>query len=392
MMSNSARFDRLLATATFGGDAHDRWRAATLAVVGVGTIGGHFAREAVRSGARCDLYDFDLGESHNQGTQDVEIGAPKAETTACLCNSIAPGSARANVVDVKHVGPGAFESVDMLVDCSDDPALARLLTELSNGWGVPLVRLAVDGTGRLELGRVLVSDGARGDACQLCASSWREVFDAGPRKPCGGDPVNGPPTYAGSALAMSVAGLGLLTAQRLIGGNGADGVRNRELIVDLNRPQILSMSLRRTDSCLSGHHRWSPIRLGRSTAETTVGELLSHVEAGLAEEGPKSTNGNGPSDVAVRCLGHPVLLAVTCTACSYGLVHPGTPWRPTPPCPRCGDRMQRRRDAAVAEMCRAQVAELGLTDTTCEALGLPATGALVVGRARRRPPVQLIFD
>lgn len=390
-MSNSNRFDRLRATATFTGYAHDRWRGARLAVVGLGAIGGHFAREAVRSGARCDLYDLDVGESQNQGTQDVEIGEPKAETTARLCNSIATGSAQAHVIDVRHVGPGAFEDIAMIVDCSDDPTLALPLTRLSNGWAVPLMRLAVDGTGRLELGRVLVSDGGRGDACQLCPSSWSEVFGSGPRQPCGGDPVEGAPTNAGSALAMSVAGLGLLSAQRLIGGNAADRVRNRELVVDLNTLQLLSMRLRRTDACLSGHHRWSPARLGRSTAHTTVAELIDLAEEALADRGARSARDDGASGVAVSCLGHPLLLAVTCAACGYGQVQPGTLWRPTPTCPRCDTRMQRRRDVAVAEICRAQVEALDITDTTCEALGLPVRGALVVARAPGRSPVQLMF-
>ena len=189
---------------------------------------------------------------------------------AGICNTIAPGSARAHVVDIRHVGAGAFEHIALIVDCTDDPALALPLTELSNGWGVPLLRLALDGSGRLELGRVLVSHGGEGCACQLCASSWKDVYDPGARTPCLGAQRQQAPTNAGTALAMSVAGLGLLYAQRLVGGNGSDRILDGEVIVDLDSPGILPMQLRRNEACLSSHKRFDPTRLHQAAADTTV--------------------------------------------------------------------------------------------------------------------------
>ena len=53
-MSDEGRFDRLRATATFAGAAHDRWMQAKLAVIGAGVLGSLFAREASRSGAHTD--------------------------------------------------------------------------------------------------------------------------------------------------------------------------------------------------------------------------------------------------------------------------------------------------------------------------------------------------
>jgi len=384
---DDGRFDRLRATATFADAAHEHWMQATLAVVGVGVLGSLFAREASRSGTHIDLYDFDIGEAHNKGNQPVEVGEPKAEAIARLCNSIAPGSARAHVEDIRHVGAGSFEHIALIVDCTDDAALALPLTELSNGWGIPLLRLAVDGSGRLELGRVLVSHGGQGHACQLCASSWKDVFDPGARTPCLGDEKQQAPTNAGSALAMSVAGLGLLYAQRLVGGNGSDRILDEEVIVDLDTPGILPMKLRRNEECLSGHTRFDPTHLDRSAANTTVKELFWLARIALED----SRNPGPLQEISLAFRGHPILLGVACPDCGLELVRPGTFWRPAPECLRCGVVMERRRDAALDHMNQAQARALGLADTSCEALGLPTKGALVIARAPGYSPVQLLF-
>ena len=403
-MSEESRFDRLRATTTFAGAAHDHWRQATLAVIGVGVLGSLFAREASRSGANTELYDFDVGEDQNRGNQPVEVGEPKAETVARLCNAIAPGSARAHVVDIRHVGAGSFEHIALIVDCTDDATLALPLTQLSNGWGMPLLRLAVDGSGRLELGRVLISHAGQGHACQLCASSWEDVFDPGARTPCLGAPRERAPTNAGAPLAMSVAGLGLLYAQRLVGGNGSDRILNREVIVDLDGPGILPMELRRNEACLSGHDRFDPIHLDRAAADTTVKELFGLACIALENEAvtddealadservTESRNGGQVQEVSLAFRGHPILLGVVCPGCGLELVRPGTLWRPAPECPRCGGVMERRRDAALDHLNQAQARTLGLADTSCEALGLPSRGALVAARAPGHPPVQLLF-
>lgn len=396
-MTDDGRFDRLRATTTFAGAAHERWMQARLAVIGVGVLGGLFAREASRSGARCDLYDFDFGEAHNRGNQHVEVGEPKAEAVARLCNAIAPGSARAHVADIRHVGVGSFEHITLIVDCTDDAALALPLTELSNGWGVPLLRLAVDGSGRLELGRVLVSHGGQGHACQVCASSWKEVFDPGARTPCLGAPGDRAPTNAGAPLAMSVAGLGLLYAQRLVGGNGSDRILDREVMVDLDSPGVLSMELRRNEACLSGHKRFDATHLDRAAADTTVEELFGLARIALENERVTDSEcvtdarNSGPlQEISLAFRGHPILLGVVCP-CGLELVRPGTLWRPAPACPRCGGVMERRTDVALDHLNQAQARELGLADTSCEALGLPRRGALVAVRAPGRSPVQLLF-
>lgn len=390
-VSDGSRFDRLRATTTFADGAHARWMNATLAVVGAGILGSLFAREAARSGTHIELYDFDIGEEANRGNQPVEVGEPKAEAVAGICNAISPGSARAHVTDIRHVGAGAFEHIALMVDCTDDQALVLPLTELSNGWGVPLLRLALDGSGRLELGRVLVSHGGDGRSCQVCGLSWKDVFDPGPRDPCLGVQRQQDPTNAGTALAMTVTGLGLLYAQRLVGGNGGDRILDSEVLVDLDSPGILPMQLRRSEDCLSGHKRFDPTRLNRTAAETTVKELFGLALTAL--EGATDSGKSGKvQEISLSFRGHPILLCVACPGCGLALDSPGTPWQPTPECPGCGGAMERRREPALDQLNQAQARALGWVDTSCEALGLPSSGALVVARAPGYSPVQLLFS
>ena len=215
---------------------------------------------------------------------------------------------------------------------------------------------------------------------------------------------------------MSVAGLGLLRAQRLVGGNGSHGILDSEVMVDLDAPAILPMKLRRSETCLSGHKRFHPTHLDRTTADTTVKELFGLARIALendhATENGHATESDHPTEnghamesdhvtdsrkagpiqeISLAFRGHPILLAVACPGCGLELVRPGTLWRPTHECPRCREVMKRRRDVALDHLNQAQARALGLADTSCVTLGLPSRGALVTTRAPGRPAVQLLF-
>ncbi len=383
-MSGDGRFARLTATQTFAGDAHERWRASKIALVGAGAVGGQLAPEVARSGARVRIYDFDRGSEENLGTQEVIVGRPKAEVLADRCNRIASGSATARCVDVRHEGVGAFEDVALIVDCSDDPALEHPLTRISNGLQVPLVRIAVDGTGERELGRVLVSHGGAGHPCQLCASSADQVHRPGQAIPCRGRAATPGPTNAGSALAMAVAGLGLVYAQRIVGGNRATEIFGRETFVDLGAPAILPMRLERNESCVSGHACFAPTRLDEGARDCTVGELFVRMSDPLSDESAPDAG------LTLEPFGHPLLLELACD-CGEGLVHPGTPWQDTPPCPGCGAAMERRHDVVLDRFDYRQARLLGILDRTWAELGLPESGALVIARDRDRSPTEFLL-
>lgn len=378
----SPRFARLRLTGTFLGDAHERWLRARLGVVGCGNLGSRIALEAVRSGASVCAIDHDIGSEENLGTQIVEAGVAKAESIARACEVLAPGSARALTRDVRHVGIGTLRELDLLLDATDDPTLAGPLTLISNGLRIPLLRVALDGTGETESGRVLASHGGGGRACQLCTYSPRDLGADFARTPCPGRDGSGPPpTLAGGAIGMAAAGLGLLQAQRLLGGNDAELVLDREVLIDLGASAIHVFGLVRSEGCLSGHETWDPLPVGRSAAEMTLDGLF---EVALRELGPSA-------DPTIEPFLHPLCLAAAC-ACGEAVRAVGTSWAPAPACPRCGGAMRWREDLRWPRLRRAQAAELGVLDVPLTRLGLPSDGALVAAFAEGRPPVRFLLD
>ena len=262
-------FIRLKQTATFAGDGHRRWCGALVAVIGVGNLGSRFATEVVRSGARVWICDPDTGAVENLGTQQVDIGKPKAESVAGACNAIFRGGDRAEylVEDIRFAGVEALQRCDLIVDTTDDPGLAEYLTRVSNGVGRPLLRLALDGQGSHEFGRVLASDGGNGFSCQLC--THQRSTEIHRRTPCD-ERSDVPPTRAGGAIGMTVAGVGLLQAQRIVTGCDAGLVRDREVLVDLTNLQLHPQILERSPDCISGHESWDVVTLSKAANEVTL--------------------------------------------------------------------------------------------------------------------------
>ena len=169
----TTRFDRLGRTRTLGGAALALWRAARLAIVGVGAIGARLALETVMSGAQVWVVDPDVGEIHNLGTQPVRAGVPKVDAVVAACDAVESDRAASFHGDIRHASIRALRACDLIVDATDDAGLAPYLAALSSGLEIPHLRAAVDGTGEGELGRVVVSLGTDVDPCQVCAYDLR---------------------------------------------------------------------------------------------------------------------------------------------------------------------------------------------------------------------------
>ena len=332
-------FIRLRETATLSGDRHQRWRDALVAVIGVGNLGSRFALEAVRSGAGVFICDPDTGRTENLGTQQVQIGELKAASVADACNSIFPSFAdRAEylVEDIRHAGVAVLERCDLIVDTTDDPDLVHYLTRMSNGLGRPLLRLALDGEGSREFGRVLVSDGGNGFSCQAC--TYEPESRRRNRTPCEKH-SDAPPTRAGGAIGMTVAGVGLLYAQRIVTGCKAE-MRDQEVLVDLDNLQLLPQTLERCPDCVTGHERWEVLPLPQTPDDVNLDLIFD-----LARDQ------FGDIDVEVD--------------------------------------LELHREAM--RLSRLEGQELGLLEQPVTRLGVPPRGGVILARAAGHPPIAYLM-
>jgi hypothetical protein len=376
---NEDRYSGLRATPTFRDQGLAKWQAARLGIIGCGAIGSRLAPEAVRSGTQVWLCDFEQAEPHNLGTQAVRAGRPKVEAVIEACEAIRTGAARGVCVDVRHVGIGVLRHCDVLVDCTDDRLLEVPLTGISNGLGIPLLRVAVDGTGRWELGRVLCSDARDGGACQMCPHAFDELRADATRMRCPGVATHErPPTLAGGALATTLAGLALLQAQRLVTGNDLELVWNREVIVDWSHLTIMAAEVRRSRDCLSGHIEWTLDDFSLEDV-ATLGQLFAAALRRL-----------GTADVRIEPYGHPLCQEAICN-CGVAQVAVGTVWATPPACPSCGGLMEWRTETQRTCLTRRQARELGVWDHPLGDLGFPDEGAMFVARAEGQPAARLVL-
>lgn len=374
-----ARFQRVVLTPNFRGGGFAAWRQARIAVIGAGLLGGRLAEEAVLSGTRVSIFDPDVGQTHNQGTQRCRVGIPKAISLVERCDAICPGRVRAYACDVRHAGVRPLLECDAWFDCTDDPDLAWPLTELSNGLVRPLFRCAVDGSGELELGRVLCSNGGAGHACQLCHYSLDDLVQQSRRLPCPDrlDETR-PPTIAGGAIGAGTAGLALTLGQRLIAGADREAVWNHEYILDWTNFQLVPLTLQRSARCLSGHNVWDCTETDFAVEQGTLGDLFTLAEHLVAAR-----------PVAIA----PHLLPLNVQAyCACGTVQDvaGTDRAAAPPCPRCGVAMRWLAETRSELVQIEEARSLGILDTPLAALGIPP-GALVAARSLERPPLRMLL-
>lgn len=375
------RFDRLAHTSTFRNGGAVRWQKAQLAVVGAGTVGSQFVLLAAQSGVgRITVCDPDVTQPANLGTQPGQVGKPKVQSLAIAANQMQPGCTVGRCVDILHVGPGELTGVDLLIDTTDDPGLELYLTPLVNGIGIPKLRLAVDGTGRREMGRVTCSHGASGYACGLCSYSVADVARELPRAACAERDTQRNPTYAGGPLAAAISGIGLLQAQRLITGNDVQLVLNRTLVLDLSRPQLLAITLRRAEDCLSGHLLWDLREVPGTGNETTLGAFM---EAG------RRLLGRTPE--TVEPFAHGLYTRAFCN-CGQQVDAVGSRWARPPCCIHCGRVMQWMVHTLRTRLCGDDIDRLAIADTPIEQLGLPASGAMIVARVPDQPPLRMVLS
>ena len=68
---------------------------------------------------------------------------------------------------------------------------------------------------------------------------------------------------------MTVAGVGLLYAQRIVTGCEAE-MRDQEVLVDLDNLQLLPQTLERCPDCVTGHERWEVLPLRQTPDDVNL--------------------------------------------------------------------------------------------------------------------------
>ena len=371
---------RLAQTNTFRDQGFDRWEQTTKGIIGCGMVGSRVAVESVRSGASVRLYDFERVDRHNNlATPGGFTGTCKVDAVRAACEQIRPGAASGTNSDIRHVGIGDLRKCDVLIDCTDDARLAFPLTQISNGLQLPLLRVAVDGSGRLELGRVLCSDVRNQGSCQMCTYTFQDLARPFDRTPCPGMPtVERPSTLAGGALASAMAGIVLLQSQRLVTRNDMELVRDREVIVDLSHQQIMSAEVRRSPECISGHETWETTDVPAESC-TCLDDIYREAAGRL-----------GTSAFSLEPFNHPFCIEAGCR-CGSRCVAVGTIWATPPTCGQCGQEMTWRTDSQIASLHHGQAAHLGVLRIPLAELGLPATDAMFVARVAHKTPLRLVL-
>ena len=183
---------------------------------------------------------------------------------------------------------------------------------------------------------------------------------------------------------MAVVGLGLLQAQRLLGGNDVERVLDREVYLDFDNMEISPLELCRSSRCLSGHIRWELCDLDRDAAETTLDDLFA---AARKELGASSET----SDIVLEPHLHPLCLAAFCD-CGAVMQAVGSVWAVPPRCPDCKGRMHWRRDLKWRRLAPRHVEELAIGGRSLSDLGLPERGSMVTASSKGGSSVRFVLN
>jgi hypothetical protein len=293
MSQPDARRDARLAAITLPGKADLLTvRQKTVAVVGLGTLGGPVVDHFAMLGVPLVLLDQGVVEPENLGTQGfaaAHVGLTKVQARTLRVQALHPaGAVRGLCMDIEHMGAGAFHGVDAIVCCLDGFAARMAVNELAWRLGIPWVDAALDGSGTHLFGRVMVYDPRQPEAaclqCSWDARMYARVLDAsGQGCPTWlravSPPQEAPPTLAISSMAGIVAGWQTLQTLRRLGGDTS--VVGHEVLIDAEHGLLHTATVRRTLRCRFDHQTWSTLERAEGTWQQPVHTLFISAEAAL---------------------------------------------------------------------------------------------------------------
>jgi molybdopterin/thiamine biosynthesis adenylyltransferase len=287
-----SRYSRLEQIELIGSAGLERLQRSTVAILGVGNIGGEAARHWIPFGGRVLLVDRDIVKEENLGTQGfslAQLGMPKVAARAQSLALLNPQCRIEGLqVDLADIGVGRLRDVDLILCCLDSRRARALVNELATRLGIPWIDAAVDGSGKSFFARVAAYDpGAPDAACYLCPhdrASLGELMREGAGERCpvwrGGDADVASPTLAISALGAAVASVQVIWGLKMLLGQWGEA-KGCELYFDPDRGVSSRHSLRRNPHCLFDHQKFVLTPFGRGVDDVTVRELFAAAEQQL---------------------------------------------------------------------------------------------------------------
>ena len=268
-LTDGGRYRRIAEMSWVGATGLAKLQRSSVAILGVGNVGGQLAPHFAMLGCALTLVDRDVVARENLGTQGFsakeDIGRSKVEARAralLALNDACQVSAVES--DVTLLGMGFLKDVDLIFSCLDNRKDRVVVNDIATRLGIPWIDVAIDGSGTMMLGRVAAYDAVRGDAaCYLCPHDSESLLEIATEDAPAGCPVLGapetvatPPTLAISALGGAVAATAVVTGLRMLLGKSSGAV-SRECYLDLDRMTLHSHALKRNPECLSDHRVFS---------------------------------------------------------------------------------------------------------------------------------------
>jgi len=275
-------------------DALPRLQRLSVAVVGLGSIGGRLADGLARLGVgRLLLVDPGRIKAESLLTHDVragDVGRGKAELAGERAAALHPqGEVLAFDGPAQALRDADLQRCDLVVLATDNLATEVHVGARALRLGVPLLQASVDGGSLLAQLRSWPNADQGQGPCPACAfgPAEREALDAGTRFACAGaldGPFGGAPaaaraaaptrsTAALCALAADLAGLAVLRRALGLGEDG--GACLDEYAGYLHR--ATRTPLRRRPDCPVDHAAPRRARLLRPLGEHSPAELLAAV-------------------------------------------------------------------------------------------------------------------
>jgi adenylyltransferase/sulfurtransferase len=293
MHAASARLEidaRLAGSPGLGADALALLRGSTVALIGLGALGGPVGMHLASLGVALVLVDPDVVSLANLGNQlwpAASVGEAKSEARARQLAALNPECPLAPIsARIEDLGLAALAGVGLLITGLDGRAARLRVAELSLRLGIPWVDAAVDGTGQALRGTVTVFDPRLPDTacygCRLDAADLGTIAKEGRGLGCPSWRRDAraltPPTLQASAFGGVIAGYQAIVATRVLLGRAGELI-GRQLVVECDTaPRLRMLGLTPNPRCLIGHHRLAPLRV---VAGEQIGEVLVAAAAAL---------------------------------------------------------------------------------------------------------------